>query len=135
MSDVQHGNDPFARLPQVPAFQLTSTTVGDGEPWPPAQLGVKTGIPGAHDRSPQLSWSGAPADTKSFALTVYDPDAPTQSGFWHWAVVGIPAAVTELPEGAGDPDARVLPEGAFPLRNDGGIRGFLGAAPPRRRSS
>ncbi|GAB2464467.1 Raf kinase inhibitor-like YbhB/YbcL family protein [Conyzicola lurida] len=123
-------NNPFARLPEVPDFTVTSTTVIDGQPWAAAQYSGAFGVPGGEDVSPQLSWSGAPEGTKSFAVTVYDPDAPTMSGFWHWAVVGIPAAVTELPEGAGDDSGSGLPDGAFQLSGDGGAARFIGAAPP-----
>ncbi|OKK00306.1 YbhB/YbcL family Raf kinase inhibitor-like protein [Amycolatopsis sp. CB00013] len=116
-------NDPFARLPEVASFTVTSASVADGAAWSPEQLAGK-------DVSPQLSWSGAPRGTKSYAVTVYDPDAPTGSGFWHWAVADIPAAVTELPEGAGDDAGSGLPEGAIQVPNDARLARFLGAAPP-----
>ncbi|WP_439380969.1 YbhB/YbcL family Raf kinase inhibitor-like protein [Amycolatopsis lexingtonensis] len=121
-------NDPFARLPEAAAFSVTSTTVADGAAWPRPQF--SSGVPGGEDRSPQLSWSGAPEGTKSFAVTVYDPDAPTGSGFWHWAVADIPTTVSELPEGAGDDTGSGLPEGAFQLPNDARAPRYLGAAPP-----
>jgi Raf kinase inhibitor-like YbhB/YbcL family protein len=121
-------NDPFARLPEVASFTVTSENVTDGAPWQPAQL--SSGLPGGKDRSPQLSWSGAPEGTKSYAVTVYDPDAPTGSGFWHWAVTDIPATVTALPEGAGDEKGAQLPEGAYQLPNDARLPHYIGAAPP-----
>jgi len=79
---------------------------------------------------PQLSWSGAPPETGSYTVTMYDPDAPSGSGFWHWAVADIPALVTDLPPGAGDDTGQHLPAGAFQLRNDVRAPYFLGAAPP-----
>lgn len=124
------GNDPFDRIPPTEGFTVTSSTVKDGEPWAAPQYSGAFGVPGGQDISPQLSWSGAPEGTKSYAVTVYDPDAPTQSGFWHWAVANIPASVTELPEGAGTAAGDLLPAGAFQLRNDGGTAQFVGAAPP-----
>ena len=123
-------NDPFAGLPEVPSFTVTSTTLTDGGGTPAAQMSGIFGVPGGEDISPQLSWSGAPEGTKSYAVTVYDPDAPTGSGFWHWAVADIPATVTELPEGAGDDTGSGLPEGALQLRTDAGTTRFIGAAPP-----
>jgi Raf kinase inhibitor-like YbhB/YbcL family protein len=117
------GNDPFARLPQVPSFTLTSTNVEDGKP---LSAGQKAG----GDASPQLTWSGAPAETRSYAVTVYDPDAPTGSGFWHWAVAGIPASTTSLPEGAGDDTGSGLPDSAVQYPNDARLARYIGAAPP-----
>ncbi len=117
-------NDPNWRLPEVPSFTLESPDFADGEflpDWARADSG---------NRSPALSWSGAPAGTKSFALTLYDPDAPTGSGFWHWAVYNIPAETTSLPAGSGNPATADLPPGAVTVPNE--LRGeeFTGAAPP-----
>ena len=80
--------------------------------------------------SPALSWSGAPAGTKSFAVHCFDPDAPTGSGFWHWVVVNIPANVTELKLDAGNPNAGMLPKGALQTRTDFGKAGYGGPCPP-----
>jgi hypothetical protein len=80
--------------------------------------------------SPQLSWSGFPAETKGFAVTVHDPDAPTGSGFWHWLAVNIPSDVNQLATGAGSEGSDALPEGVLQLRNDAGTQGYIGAAPP-----
>jgi Raf kinase inhibitor-like YbhB/YbcL family protein len=81
--------------------------------------------------SPALSWSGAPAGTKSFALTVYDPDAPTGSGWWHWVMFDIPATVSALPAGAGDPAAGKAPKGVLQTATDFGKPGFGGPCPPQ----
>ena len=82
------------------------------------------------NKSPALKWSGAPKDTTSFAVTMYDPDAPTGSGWWHWSVVNIPANVTELPADAGAVGGANLPKGATPVRIDFGVAGWGGACPP-----
>ncbi len=119
--------DPYGFLPKLPGFTLTSTDIKDGQPLKNAQVSGIMGA-GGEDVSPQLSWSGFPEETRSFAVTVYDPDAPTGSGFWHWAVANLPATVTDLPSGVGD--GSVLPGDALTLCNDAGMRRFIGAAPP-----
>jgi len=120
-------SDPYDALPVLPAFRLTSTSISDGQPLATPQVSGIMGA-GGQDVSPQLSWSGFPDNTRSFAVTVYDPDAPTLSGFWHWALANLPVGVTELPEGAGD--GGELPGGALQLANDAGMRRYIGAAPP-----
>jgi len=120
---------PYDEIAEVASFDLTSADVADGGTLPTAQVSGIFGAGGA-DVSPQLSWSGFPAETKSFAVTVYDPTAPTGSGFWHWAVVDIPASTTSLESGAGDVTGSGLPEGAIQLKNDAGLAHYLGAAPP-----
>ncbi|MFF5076026.1 YbhB/YbcL family Raf kinase inhibitor-like protein [Actinoplanes sp. NPDC000266] len=120
-------NNPFNRLPQVPSFDVKSAAAVDGQALPPAQTSAAIG---GQDVSPDLTWSGAPEGTRSFAVTVFDPDAPTMSGFWHWAVANIPATVTSLPAGAGDSTGPGLPAGAFQLANDAGLPQYIGAAPP-----
>lgn len=115
-------NNPNWRLPEVAEFILESPDFAAGE-----YLPVDSRSDGGN-RSPALNWSGAPEGTKSFALTLYDPDAPTGSGFWHWAVYNIPADVTSFPAGAGTDGA--LPEGAIVLPNEMRAEEFMGAAPP-----
>jgi Raf kinase inhibitor-like YbhB/YbcL family protein len=80
--------------------------------------------------SPALSWSGAPANTKSFAISIYDPDAPTGSGWWHWVVYNIPAGTTSLPKDAGDVSKGLMPKGAVQSRTDFGSAGYGGPCPP-----
>src|SRR3984885_2204705 len=119
--------DPYAALPELPSFHLESSSFADGQALANPQVSGIMGA-GGEDVSPQLSWSGFPDGTKSFAVTVYDPDAPTASGFWHWAVANLPGTCTELPVGVGE--GSELPGDAVTLVNDGGMRRYLGAAPP-----
>lgn len=115
--------DPYELLPTVGAFTLTSDDVQNGEPMDAAHAHQ---MAGGENVSPHLAWSGFPAHTKGFAVTCFDPDAPTGSGFWHWVLVNLPATTTELPRGVDDTDLG----GAFSVRNDYGTQGFGGAAPP-----
>lgn len=119
---------PYDSIAKVPSFTLTSSDATSGDELAVAQ---RSGIFGAggSDTSPQLSWEGFPAETKSFVVTMYDTKAPTASGFWHWAVADVPTSVTSLDTGAGEGNSS-LPAGAWHLRNDAGIERYLGAAPP-----
>ena len=119
---------PYEFLPEVPSFTVTSTDIAEGQRMSLPQVSGVFGA-GGEDISPQLSWAGFPAETKSFAVTCFDPDAPTGSGFWHWAVADIPASVTGLPTGAGD-GTEHLPAGAFHLPNDARLARFIGGGPP-----
>ena len=114
-------------------MQLTSNSFNDGD-----YLAMDHVLSAAYgfgcsggNTSPHLAWSGAPADTRSFALTCFDPDAPTGSGFWHWVVVNIPAGVQELALGAGNPKSGKLPAGALQVRTDFGAPGYGGPCPPQ----
>lgn len=115
--------NPYDLLPRVPSFSLASDDVTDGAPLRDAQVADKG------NTSPDLRWADFPQETKSFVVTSFDPDAPTPSGFWHWVLVDVPAEVTELAAGLGN--SSDLPGAAFHVRNDGGTRDFMGAAPPQ----
>ena len=113
----------------VPAFRLTSPDLMPGAPIRAAQVFSSFGCTG-RNISPALSWSNPPAGTKSFALMVHDPDAPTGSGWWHWVVYNIPANVAALPARAGDPAAGLMPVGAVQGNTDFGTAGYGGPCPP-----
>jgi Raf kinase inhibitor-like YbhB/YbcL family protein len=119
--------DPYSLLPVVPALSVSSTSFENNARLPEEQVFDGWGMSGGN-LSPALSWSGAPEGTKGYAVTCFDPDAPTPSGFWHWVLVGIPAEVTSLDAGAGTPEN--APKGAFHIANDLGDKKYDGAAPP-----
>jgi Raf kinase inhibitor-like YbhB/YbcL family protein len=117
--------DPYSILPPVPTFVLTSTDVTDGLPLrrPQTEEGG--------DIVPQLQWSGIPAQTSSFLVTCYDPDAPRPGGFWHWLVADVPVDVTTVAGGRScTQDPHPCGTKALYLLNSAGLRGFMGAAPP-----
>lgn len=115
---------------QAEAFKLSSTDVRAGAPIADEQVFAGFGCSGKNI-SPALKWSGAPPGTKSFALLVHDPDAPTGgAGWWHWVVTNIPADATELPKGAGKADGSALPKGAVQVNTDFGGPGWGGPCPP-----
>ena len=111
------------------AFTLTSTHIADQQALPLQFVHSAMGA-GGQNVSPDLAWSGAPEGTQSYALTMYDPDAPTGSGWWHWVVYDIPASATGLVMGAGAAGGAELPAGAKLGRTDFGTAEYGGAAPP-----
>ena len=118
---------PYDFVPAIAEFSVTSESVGNGERLAREHVSGILGA-GGSDISPQLSWSGFPEETRSFTVAMFDPDAPTASGFWHWVVANLPVSVTDLPAGAGD--GRDLPGGAVTLPNDANYRRYLGPATP-----
>ena len=117
LADRPVAPSPYDLLPPVPAFEVTSADFADGD-----RLGDEFTFPGGN-QSPQLSWSGFPPETKSFAITCFDPDAPTGCGFWHWFCIGVDAATRSVERGQ-------LPYGSRCARNDFGNDRYDGCAPP-----
>jgi Raf kinase inhibitor-like YbhB/YbcL family protein len=111
-------------------FAVTSPDIKAGGKIADAQVANGFGCAGGNI-SPEVSWSGAPKGAKSFAVRVYDPDAPTGSGFWHWVAFNIPAGTTSLPKNAGDPTANLVPAGTIQAHNDTGSQGYFGPCPPK----
>ncbi|MBV9589559.1 MAG: YbhB/YbcL family Raf kinase inhibitor-like protein [Hyphomicrobiales bacterium] len=120
----------LATTAHAASFKVTSPDVTNGGTIKAEQVFNNFGCTG-NNISPELNWSGAPSAAKSFAVTVYDPDAPTGSGFWHWLIVNVPASVTSLPKNAGDPKADLAPKGSVQARTDYGAPGYGGPCPPK----
>jgi Raf kinase inhibitor-like YbhB/YbcL family protein len=110
-------------------FSIASDAFKEGSTLSSTQVFNGFGCEG-ENISPDLEWQNAPAGTKSFAINLYDPDAPTGSGWWHWIAYNIPVTTTALAAGAGEVDGNGLPEGAVHGRSDYGTYGFGGACPP-----
>ena len=119
-----------ASLTQAAGFQLTSPQIKAGGTISQSFEFNGFGCSG-ENKSPALKWSGAPKGTRSFAVTVYDPDAPSGSGWWHWMVINIPADVNELASDAGAVGGANLPRGAIQARIDYGVAGWGGVCPPQ----
>ena len=108
-------------------FTLTSTSVGGQATM--AEVFNGFGCTGGN-LSPQLSWANAPEGTQGYAITMYDKDAPTGSGWWHWVAFDLPASTTSLPQGAGDAGKNLMPAGAIQGKTDFGAPGYGGQCPP-----
>jgi Raf kinase inhibitor-like YbhB/YbcL family protein len=115
--------DPYTLLPVAPSFTVTSEDLTTDIEMPRRHAAAFENV------SPQLSWSGFPEATQGFAVTCFDPDAPTPSGWWHWILANLPASVTSLARGAGTPGGP-LPGAALHVKCDSGVWGYSGAAPP-----
>ena len=114
----------------APAITVTSSDIKPGAKIADEQAANGFGCSG-RNISPAIAWSGAPKGAKSFALSIYDPDAQTGAGFWHWVVFNIPPQVMSLPKNAGDPKANLMPSGAVQSGNDAGSKGYFGPCPPQ----
>jgi len=121
---------PYDYLADVPAFTVVSDDIAAGQPIDKRFVAdASFGLDGGN-LSPNLRWEGFPPETRGFAVTCFDPDAPTGSGFWHWVLFDIPASVTELATGAASGDLSGVPAGASHARNDTGNPRYVGPFPP-----
>ena len=121
---------PVLAMDDPKAMSLSSAQVVNGNSFKDKQIFDQQGCTG-ENRSPQLQWINAPINTKSFGITMHDPDAPHDSDWWHWVVINIPAQVNFLMEDAGRDGSENLPKGASMMRNDFGFKAYGGPCPPQ----
>ena len=122
--------DPLVYLPDVPTFTVTATDVNDDQTFKPEHYSREMGVEGGKDQSPALTFTDVPANTRSLVVQIYDPDAPTLGGYWHWTLINIPGETQTLVADAGQKDKPLVPSGAVNMPNDAGFSGYVGAAPP-----
>lgn len=123
--------DPLETLPSVPQFNVEATDVNPDQTFSLPQYSGRMGIQGGKDESPAIRFSNVPEETKSLVVQIYDPDAPTAGGYWHWTVINLPKDAEELGADTGNPDQNKLPGKAKNMLNDAGFAGYIGAAPPQ----
>lgn len=119
----------FNHLIDVPEMNVAVHGLSDNNYFNKENYSAIFGVNGGGDVSPEISWNGVPEGTKSFVVTMYDPDAPTQSGFWHWSIKDIPASVTKLTQNAGSLNSELLPKGSVAMPMDARMNQYVGAAP------
>lgn len=123
-------NDPLRHLPKVSHFSVEVSDINEDGTFKMEQYSGEMGVEGGADQSPALTFENVPEETRSFVIQVYDPDAPTLGGYWHWTLINVPGNVRMLDKDTGNPDQSNLPEGAENRLNDAGFKGYIGAAPP-----
>jgi len=122
--------DPLETLPKVPSFDVEAADVNSDQTFTIPQYSGKMGVEGGKDQSPAVKFSNVPEGTESFIVQIYDPDAPTAGGYWHWTVINIPGDAEGLGADAGNPEEGKLPKAARNMLNDASYTGYVGAAPP-----